>query len=110
MQWDGQELNTQLFSPNGPAQEVPVSPTLEVVNERNHKLEGFTPPPLLPAFLPTTNQDLVTSSLLSEDGHKAYLLPHRTSHSQLPVCQQYFNGFIGNSEYNTSFYRMHLKI
>lgn len=48
MQWDGQELNTQLFSPNGPAQEVPVSPTLEVVNERNHKLEGFTPPLCFP--------------------------------------------------------------
>lgn len=25
MQWEGQELHTQLFSPNGPAQEVPVS-------------------------------------------------------------------------------------
>lgn len=26
MQWEGQELNTQLFSPNASAQEVPVSP------------------------------------------------------------------------------------
>ncbi|XP_061667643.1 transcriptional activator Myb isoform X2 [Syngnathoides biaculeatus] len=51
MQWEGQELNSQLFSPNGPAQEVP---------------------------------DLVTNSLQSEDEHKAYLLPHRTSDSQLP--------------------------
>lgn len=25
MQWEGQELQTQLFSPNGAAQEVPVS-------------------------------------------------------------------------------------
>ncbi|XP_020494496.1 transcriptional activator Myb isoform X2 [Labrus bergylta] len=39
MQWEGQDLHTQLFSPNGPAQEVP---------------------------------DLLTSSMLSEDGHKAY--------------------------------------
>lgn len=28
MQWEGQDLNAQLFSPNGPAQEVPVSPTI----------------------------------------------------------------------------------
>lgn len=26
MQWEGQDLNAQLFSPNGPAQEVPVRP------------------------------------------------------------------------------------
>ncbi|XP_008295230.1 transcriptional activator Myb [Stegastes partitus] len=44
MQWEGQDLHTQLFSPNGPAQEVP---------------------------------DLLTSSLLSDDGHKSYHLPHR---------------------------------
>ncbi|KAG8011248.1 Transcriptional activator Myb, partial [Nibea albiflora] len=44
MQWEGQDLHTQLFSPNGPAQEVP---------------------------------DLLTSSLLSEDGHKVYHLPRR---------------------------------
>ncbi|XP_036943136.1 transcriptional activator Myb isoform X1 [Acanthopagrus latus] len=44
MQWEGQDLHTQLFSPNGPAQEVP---------------------------------DLLTSSLLSEDGHKAYHFPRR---------------------------------
>ena len=25
MQWEGQDLHTQLFSPTGPAQEVPVS-------------------------------------------------------------------------------------
>ncbi|XP_041831035.1 transcriptional activator Myb isoform X1 [Melanotaenia boesemani] len=53
MQWEGQELNTQLFSPNGPAQEVP---------------------------------DLLTSSLLSEDGHKTYHLPHRGMNS--PLQQQ----------------------
>lgn len=28
MQWEGQELNTQLFSPSGSAQEVPVSNNL----------------------------------------------------------------------------------
>ncbi|XP_019751814.1 transcriptional activator Myb isoform X1 [Hippocampus comes] len=65
MQWDGQELNTQLFSPNGPAQEVP---------------------------------DLVTSSLLGEDGHKAYLLPHRTSHSQLPPLSSWEQTTCGKSE------------
>ncbi|KAM9704137.1 transcriptional activator Myb isoform 1-T1 [Menidia menidia] len=53
VQWEAQELNTQLFSPNGPAQEVP---------------------------------DLLTSSLLSEDGHKAYHLPHRGMNS--PLQQQ----------------------
>ncbi|XP_061563040.1 transcriptional activator Myb isoform X2 [Cololabis saira] len=55
MQWEGQELNTQLFSPNGPAQEVP---------------------------------DLLTSSLLSEDGHKTYHLPHRGMTSPLQPQQQ----------------------
>ncbi|KAM6915432.1 transcriptional activator Myb [Xenentodon cancila] len=55
MQWEGQELNTQLFSPNGPAQEVP---------------------------------DLLTSSLLSEDGHKTYHLPHRGMNSPLQQQQQ----------------------
>ncbi|XP_072218082.1 transcriptional activator Myb isoform X1 [Leuresthes tenuis] len=53
VQWEGQELNTQLFSPNGPAQEVP---------------------------------DLLSSSLLSEDGHKSYHLPHRGMNS--PLQQQ----------------------
>uniref|UniRef100_A0A671WC91 Transcriptional activator Myb n=1 Tax=Sparus aurata TaxID=8175 RepID=A0A671WC91_SPAAU len=50
MQWEGQDLHTQLFSPNGPAQEVP---------------------------------DLLTSSLLSEDGHKAYHFPRRGMSSPL---------------------------
>ncbi|TWW68951.1 Transcriptional activator [Takifugu flavidus] len=50
MQWEGQELNTQLFSPSGSAQEVP---------------------------------DLLTSSLLSDSGHKAFHLPHRGLHSPL---------------------------
>lgn len=53
MQWEGQDLHTQLFSPNGPAQEVP---------------------------------DLVTSSLLSEDGHKNYHLSRRGMGS--PLQQQ----------------------
>ncbi|XP_068198342.1 transcriptional activator Myb isoform X2 [Antennarius striatus] len=52
MQWEGQELNTQLFSPNGPAQEVP---------------------------------DLLTSSLLSEDAHKAYHFPRRGMGSPLQL-------------------------
>ncbi|XP_041815045.1 transcriptional activator Myb isoform X1 [Chelmon rostratus] len=52
MQWEGQDLHTQLFSPTGPAQEVP---------------------------------DLLTSSLLSEDGHKAYHLPRRGMGSPLQL-------------------------
>ncbi|XP_030260101.1 transcriptional activator Myb isoform X2 [Sparus aurata] len=52
MQWEGQDLHTQLFSPNGPAQEVP---------------------------------DLLTSSLLSEDGHKAYHFPRRGMSSPLQL-------------------------
>ncbi|KAM3602455.1 uncharacterized protein V6R79_004492 [Siganus canaliculatus] len=50
MQWEGQDLHTQLFSPNSHAQEVP---------------------------------DLLTSSLLSEDGHKGYHLPRRDMGSPL---------------------------
>ncbi|XP_028253653.1 transcriptional activator Myb isoform X2 [Parambassis ranga] len=52
MQWEAQELHTQLFSPNGPAQEVP---------------------------------DLLTSSLLSDDGHKTYHHPHRGMNSPLQL-------------------------
>ncbi|XP_006797253.1 transcriptional activator Myb [Neolamprologus brichardi] len=53
MQWAGQELNRQLFSPSRPAQEV---------------------------------SDLLTSSLLNEDGHKIYQLPHRSLNN--PLQQQ----------------------
>ncbi|KAF7230429.1 transcriptional activator Myb isoform X2 [Nothobranchius furzeri] len=53
MQWEGQELNTQLFSPNTSAQEVP---------------------------------DLLTSSVLSDDGHKTFHIPHRGMDS--PLQQQ----------------------
>lgn len=52
MQWEGQDLHTQLFSPTGAPQEVP---------------------------------DMVTSSLLSEDGHKTYSLPHRATDSPLQL-------------------------
>ncbi|XP_071775109.1 transcriptional activator Myb isoform X1 [Centroberyx gerrardi] len=52
MQWEGQDLHTQLFSPTGPAQEVP---------------------------------DLLTSSVLSEDGHKTYHLPRRAMASPLQL-------------------------
>lgn len=50
MQWEGQDLHTQLFSPTGPPQEVP---------------------------------DMLTSALLSEEGHKSYQLPHRPTGSPL---------------------------
>ncbi|XP_029985184.1 transcriptional activator Myb isoform X2 [Sphaeramia orbicularis] len=52
MQWEGQDLHTQLFSPTGAPQEVP---------------------------------DMLTSSLLSEDGHKTYNLPHRATDSPLQL-------------------------
>ncbi|XP_069370726.1 transcriptional activator Myb isoform X4 [Paralichthys olivaceus] len=52
MQWEAQDLHTQLFSPNGPAQEVP---------------------------------DLLTSSLLSEEGHKTYAVPRRALGSPLQL-------------------------
>ncbi|KAM7395515.1 hypothetical protein PAMA_007000 [Pampus argenteus] len=52
MQWEGHSLHTQLFSPNGPAQEVP---------------------------------DVLTRSLLSEDGHKTYHPAHRTMGSPLQL-------------------------
>ncbi|XP_056260582.1 transcriptional activator Myb isoform X2 [Seriola aureovittata] len=52
MQWEPQDLHAQLFSPSGPAQEVP---------------------------------DLLTSSLLSEDGHKVYHLPRRGMSSPLQL-------------------------
>ncbi|XP_017282728.1 transcriptional activator Myb isoform X2 [Kryptolebias marmoratus] len=55
MQWEGQELSTQLFSPNPAAQEV---------------------------------SDLLTSSLLSEDGHKPFHVPHRGLNSPLQQQQQ----------------------
>uniref|UniRef100_A0A6Q2XL08 Transcriptional activator Myb n=1 Tax=Esox lucius TaxID=8010 RepID=A0A6Q2XL08_ESOLU len=50
LQWEGSDLHTQLFSPSGPAQEVP---------------------------------DLLTSSGLSEDGHKAHHAPLRPLGSPL---------------------------
>lgn len=31
-------------------------------------------------------QDLLTSSLLNEDGHKIYQLPHRSLNNPLQVC------------------------
>ncbi|XP_031726337.1 transcriptional activator Myb isoform X2 [Anarrhichthys ocellatus] len=52
LQWDGQDLHTQLFSPNGPAQEVP---------------------------------DLLSSSLLNQDGHRNYHLPRRGMGSPLQL-------------------------
>lgn len=53
MQWEGQDLHTQLFSPNRPPQEVP---------------------------------DMLTSALLSEEGHKSYHLSQRQTES--PLQQQ----------------------
>ncbi|XP_034756435.1 transcriptional activator Myb isoform X3 [Etheostoma cragini] len=65
MQWEGQDLHTQLFSPNGPAQEVP---------------------------------DLLTSSLLSEDGHKTYHLPHRGMASPLQQLSSWEQVTCGKTE------------
>ncbi|XP_061756674.1 transcriptional activator Myb isoform X2 [Nerophis ophidion] len=38
MQWEGQDLHTQLFSPNGPAQEVPDLITVPSLSEDAHKI------------------------------------------------------------------------
>uniref|UniRef100_A0A7N8X1V3 Transcriptional activator Myb n=1 Tax=Mastacembelus armatus TaxID=205130 RepID=A0A7N8X1V3_9TELE len=67
MQWEGQDLHTQLFSPNGPAQEVP---------------------------------DLLTSSLLSEDGHKTYHLPRRGMGSPLQQLSSWEQVTCGKTEEN----------
>ncbi|XP_040920819.1 transcriptional activator Myb isoform X2 [Toxotes jaculatrix] len=64
MQWEAQELHTQLFSPNGPAQEVP---------------------------------DLLTSSLLSEDGHKTYF-PRRAMGSPLQQLSTWEQATCGKTE------------
>uniref|UniRef100_A0A3Q2QFB4 Transcriptional activator Myb n=1 Tax=Fundulus heteroclitus TaxID=8078 RepID=A0A3Q2QFB4_FUNHE len=63
MQWEGQELNTQLFSPNASAQE-----------------------------------DLLTSSLLSEDGHKPYHLPRRGVNSPLQQLSSWEQATCGKTE------------
>ncbi|KAM9339343.1 LOW QUALITY PROTEIN: transcriptional activator Myb [Symphorus nematophorus] len=65
MQWEGQDLHTQLFSPSGPAQEVP---------------------------------DLLTSSLLSEDGHKTYHLPRRGMGSPLQQLSSWEQATCGKTE------------
>ncbi|CAK6962221.1 LOW QUALITY PROTEIN: transcriptional activator Myb [Scomber scombrus] len=65
MQWEGQGLHTQLFSPCGPPQEVP---------------------------------DLLTSSLLSEDGHKTYHLPRRTVGNPLQQLSSWEQVTCGKTE------------
>ncbi|XP_041660436.1 transcriptional activator Myb isoform X2 [Cheilinus undulatus] len=65
MQWEGQDLHTRLFSPSGPAQEVP---------------------------------DLVTSSLLSEDGHKAFHPPPRGIGSPLQQLSSWEQVTCGKTE------------
>ncbi|KAI9544248.1 hypothetical protein NQZ68_005298 [Dissostichus eleginoides] len=65
MQWEGQELHTQLFSPSGPAQEVP---------------------------------DLLTSSMLSDDGHKAYHHPRRGMGSPLQQLSPWEQVTCGKTE------------
>ncbi|XP_074541157.1 transcriptional activator Myb isoform X2 [Halichoeres trimaculatus] len=65
MQWEGQDLHTQLFSPSGPAQEVP---------------------------------DLLTSSILSEDGHKAYHSSHRGLGSPLQQLSSWEHATCGKTE------------
>ncbi|XP_069370725.1 transcriptional activator Myb isoform X3 [Paralichthys olivaceus] len=65
MQWEAQDLHTQLFSPNGPAQEVP---------------------------------DLLTSSLLSEEGHKTYAVPRRALGSPLQQLSTWEQATCGKTE------------
>lgn len=97
MQWEGQDLQTQLFSPNGPAQEVPVRNHLRPkFHINNFKIFISLSPPcflfsvgllfLRFCFLHFFLQDLLTSALLSDDGHKAYHLSRRGMDSPLQVC------------------------
>ncbi|XP_060947825.1 transcriptional activator Myb [Limanda limanda] len=65
MQWEAQDLHTQLFSPNGPAQEVP---------------------------------DLLSSSILSEEGHKTYDVPRRTLGSPLQQLSTWEHATCGKTE------------
>ncbi|KAM3861292.1 transcriptional activator Myb [Diretmus argenteus] len=66
MQWEGQDLHAQLFSPTGPAQEVP---------------------------------DLLTRSVLSEDGHKTYYhLPRRVIGSPLQQLSSWEQVTCGKTE------------
>lgn len=97
MQWEGQDLQTQLFSPNGHAQEVPVrNHFLPKLLINNFKIFiSLSPFRFLfsvgllflrfcfPHFL---LQDLLTSALLSDDGHKTYHLSRRDMDSPLQVC------------------------
>lgn len=68
MQWEGQELHTQLFSPGGSAQEVPVSNilTLKLSSADDANLKRL---------VSLSAQDLLTSSVLSDSGHKGFHLP-----------------------------------
>ncbi|XP_008311497.1 transcriptional activator Myb isoform X1 [Cynoglossus semilaevis] len=65
MQWETQDLHTQLFSPNGAAQEVP---------------------------------DMLTSSLLSDDGHKIYHIPLRGMSSPLQQLSSWEQTTCGETE------------
>ncbi|KAK2856317.1 hypothetical protein Q5P01_005052 [Channa striata] len=65
MQWEGQDLHAQLFSPNAPAQEVP---------------------------------DLLTSSLLSDDGHKTFHIPRRGMGSPLQQLSSWEQVTCGKTE------------
>ncbi|CAJ1078211.1 transcriptional activator Myb isoform X2 [Xyrichtys novacula] len=65
MQWEGQDLHTQLFSPSGPAQEVP---------------------------------DLLTSSILSDDAHKAFHSSHRGMSSPLQQLSSWEQATCGKTE------------
>ncbi|XP_034435206.1 transcriptional activator Myb isoform X1 [Hippoglossus hippoglossus] len=65
MQWEAQDLHTQLFSPNGPAQEVP---------------------------------DLLSSSLLSEEGHKTYAVSRRALGSPLQQLSTWEHATCGKTE------------
>lgn len=70
MQWEGQELQTQLFSPNGAAQEVPVSQ------------EPSTPATLCPrtALQFLSRREKKTASCSRSDSFKVLLSPSSWSY------------------------------
>uniref|UniRef100_A0A3P8UU89 Transcriptional activator Myb n=1 Tax=Cynoglossus semilaevis TaxID=244447 RepID=A0A3P8UU89_CYNSE len=76
MQWETQDLHTQLFSPNGAAQEVPVMLTVYIL----------------------LIQDMLTSSLLSDDGHKIYHIPLRGMSSPLQQLSSWEQTTCGETE------------
>uniref|UniRef100_A0A8C4ZF23 Transcriptional activator Myb n=1 Tax=Gadus morhua TaxID=8049 RepID=A0A8C4ZF23_GADMO len=81
MQWEGQDLHTQLFSPTGPPQEVPDMLTRSLLSDDGHKTYHLARRPLASPTQQHSTWDQVTcgkmeeQSLASEHSHK-YINPY----------------------------------